>query len=140
MLNVFTDEVNAYIEANKNDVAMAEFITPLNEAVHDLTELTADLLTKSQANINELGASANDYLHVFGYTAMAYIWARMAQVSLAQKDVKEENRGDSGDDFYQSKLHTARYYFTRLLPRRLSLIASAKSGCDCLFDIDDELF
>lgn len=140
MLSVFTDEVNAYIEANKNDVAMTEFITPLNEAVHDLTELTADLLTKSQANINELGASANDYLHVFGYTAMAYIWARMAQVSLAQKDVKEENRGDSGDDFYQSKLHTARYYFTRLLPRRLSLIASAKSGCDCLFDIDDELF
>ncbi|MBL4942370.1 MAG: acyl-CoA dehydrogenase, partial [Colwellia sp.] len=137
MLSVFTDEVNAYIEANKKDVAMAEFITPLNEAVHDLTELTADLLTKSQANINELGASANDYLHVFGYTAMAYIWARMAQVSLAQQ---KSQQGDSGDDFYQSKLHTARYYFTRLLPRRLSLIASAKSGCDCLFDIDDELF
>jgi len=76
-------------------------------------------------------------LHVFGYTAMAYIWARMAQVSLAQQ---KSQQGDSGDDFYQSKLHTARYYFTRLLPRRLSLIASAQSGCDCLFDIDDELF
>jgi len=136
LLNVFTDEVSAYIETNKNDAAMAEFITPLGEALTDLTELTDDLLTKSQANINELGASANDYLHVFGYTAMAYIWARMAQVSLTQKD----NNGDSGDDFYQSKLHTARYYFTRLLPRRISLIASAKSGCDCLFAIEDELF
>jgi len=136
LLKVFTDEVTAYIETNKNDIAMAEFITPLGEALHDLTELTADLLTKSQANINELGASANDYLHVFGYTAMAYIWARMAQVSLTQK----ENNGDSGEDFYASKLHTARYYFTRLLPRRISLIASATSGCDCLFDIDDELF
>lgn len=136
LLNVFADEVSAYIETNKNDAAMAEFITPLGEALTDLTELTDDLLTKSQANINELGASANDYLHVFGYTAMAYIWARMAQVSLTQKD----NNGDSGDDFYQSKLHTARYYFTRLLPRRISLIASAKSGCDCLFAIEDELF
>lgn len=136
LLKVFTDEVNTYIEANKNEATMAEFITPLSESLNDLTELTADLLTKSQANINELGASANDYLHVFGYTAMAYIWARMAQVSLAQKG----NNGDSGDDFYQSKLHTARYYFTRLLPRRISLIASARSGCDCLFDIDDELF
>lgn len=136
MLKVFTDEVNTYIEANKNDEAMAEFITPLGEALNDLTELTEDLLTKSQTNINELGASANDYLHVFGYTAMAYIWAKMAQVSLTQKD----NDGDSGDDFYQSKLHTARYYFTRLLPRRISLIASAKSGCDCMFDIEDELF
>jgi len=136
MLKVFTDEVNTYIETNKNDVAMAEFITPLGEALTDLNELTADLLAKSQDNINELGASANDYLHVFGYTAMAYIWARMAKVSLTQKG----NDGDSGDDFYQSKLHTARYYFTRLLPRRISLIASAKSGCDCMFDIEDELF
>ena len=136
MLKVFTDEVNTYIETNKNDVAMAEFITPLGEALTDLNELTADLLAKSQDNINELGASANDYLHVFGYTAMAYIWARMAQVSLTQKD----SNGDSGKDFYQSKLHTARYYYTRLLPRRISLIASAKSGCDCMFDIEDELF
>jgi len=136
MLKVFTDEVNTYIEINKNDASMAEFIEPLGEAVNDLIELTDDLLVKSQTNINELGASANDYLHVFGYTAMAYIWARMAQVSLTQKD----NNGDSGDDFYQSKLHTARYYYTRLLPRRISLIASAKSGCDCMFDIEDELF
>jgi alkylation response protein AidB-like acyl-CoA dehydrogenase len=136
MLKVFTNEVNTYIDENKDNAAMAEFITPLNIAVHDLIELTEDLLTKSQTNINELGASANDYLHVFGYTAMAYIWARMAQVALTQKD----NNGESGDDFYQSKLHTARYYYTRILPRRLSLITSATSGCDCLFDIEDELF
>lgn len=136
MLKVFTDEVNAYIQENSNKEAMDEFITPLAQAVKDLTELTTDLLTKSQSNINELGASANDYLHVFGYTAMAYIWARMAQVSLEQ----QANNGESGDDFYQSKIHTARYFFTRLLPRRISLIASAKSGCDCLFDIEDELF
>ncbi len=136
LLTVFTNEVNAYIEANKADAAMAEFINPLAQAVTDLNELTTDLLTKSQDNINELGASANDYLHVFGYTAMAYIWAKMAKVS----QTGLENNGDSGQDFYQSKLHTARYYFARLLPRRLSLIASAKSGCDCMFDINDELF
>jgi len=136
MLAVFTDEVSAYIDEHKADAAMAEFINPLAEAVTDLNELTTDLLTKSQGNKNELGASANDYLHVFGYTAMAYIWAKMAKVSQAGL----ENNGDSGQDFYQAKLHTARYYFTRVLPRRLSLTASAKSGCDCMFDINDELF
>lgn len=136
MLKVFTDEVSAYIESNDANVAMAEFIVPLTEALGDLTDLTEDLLTKSQSDINEIGSSANDYLHVFGYTAMAYIWAKMAQVSQEGLD----NNGESGAEFYQSKLHTARYYFTRLLPRRLSLIASAKSGCDCLFDINDDLF
>ena len=133
MLKVFTDEVNAYIESNQETQGMSEFITPLAQAVSDLTELTTDLLTKSESDINELGTAANDYLHIFGYTAMAYVWAKMAQTSLT-------NNGESGDDFYQSKIHTARYFFTRLLPRRLSLIASAKSGSDCLFAIDDELF
>ena len=136
LFKVFADEVNAYIEENQSDAAMAEFINPLSEALADLTELTTDLLTKSADNKNELGASANDYLHVFGYTAMAYVWAKMAKVSQAGID----NNGESGDEFYQSKLHTARYYFTRLLPRRISLIASAKSGSDCMFDIADELF
>jgi hypothetical protein len=136
LLKVFTDEVNAYIAENEADEAMNEFITPLNQALVDLIELTDDLLAKSKNNINELGASANDYLHVFGYTAMAYIWSRMAKV--AQNGL--DNNGESGEDFYRSKLHTARYYFTRLLPRRVSLIATAKSGCDCLFDINDELF
>jgi len=136
MVKVFTDEVNAFIESSNDNQAMNEFITPLAAAVTDLTELTTDLLTKSQSNINELGASANDYLHVFGYTAMAYVWAKMAQASLMQ----QASNGESGADFYQSKIHTARYFFTRLLPRRLSLIASAKSGSDCLFDIEDDLF
>jgi len=131
LMQVFVDEVNQYI-AQSNNENMQEFIKPLAEAINDLDELTKDLLTKSQADVNELGTSANDYLHVFGYTAMAYIWAKMAEVSLAG-----DNQSDS---FYQSKLHTAKYYFARLLPRRISLIASAKSGSSTLFDIDDELF
>jgi hypothetical protein len=71
----------------------------------------------------------------------------MAQVSLvkledAAASVEKVNAGvnDCGQAFYQSKVHTARYYFSRLLPRRLSLIASIKAGSDCLFTIDDDLF
>lgn len=136
LLKVFTDEVSTYIKNNQGNAAMAEFIMPLEQALTDLITLTADLLKKSEQNINELGASANDYLHVFGYTAMAYIWAKMAQVAQAGLI----NHGASGEDFYQAKLHTARYYFKRILPRRESLIASAKSGSDCLFAIDEQLF
>ncbi|MGB0935900.1 MAG: acyl-CoA dehydrogenase C-terminal domain-containing protein [Colwellia sp.] len=141
MLSVFTAEVQNFIDECSEQPEMAEFITPLNRANHDLTDLTDDLLLKSQSNLNDLGTAANDYLHVFGYTAMAYIWARMAKVALAQL-AKGEQSGEEqqSESFYQSKLHTARYFFTKLLPRRLSLIASAKAGSDCLFDIEDELF
>ncbi len=131
LMQVFIDEMRAYINENQND-NMQEFIEPLTTAVDDLVELSDYLLEKSTHNVNEIGAAANDYLHVFGYTAMAFVWAKMAAVALAKQA--------TGDDFYESKLKTARYYFTRLLPRRISLIASAKSGCDVLFDIDDDLF
>jgi hypothetical protein len=141
MLSVFTKEIQSFIDECSEQAEMAEFITALNTANHDLTDLTNDLLAKSQLNINDLGAAANDYLHVFGYTAMAYVWALMAKVALAQL-AKGEQSGEEqqSEAFYQSKLHTARYFFTKLLPRRLSLIASAKAGSDCLFDIEDNLF
>jgi len=131
LMKVFIDEVNTYINESTGD-NMAEFIKPLTKAVTDLEKLTLHLLDKANDDINELGGAANDYLHVFGYTAMAYIWTRMAKISL--------DKLVTGDDFYQSKLHTARYYFARLLPRRISLIETAKSGAEVLFNIDDEMF
>ena len=123
LMQVFIDEVNTYIEQTSAD-NMKEFIQPLKDANIDLADLTQHILVAAQGNIEELGASANDYLHVFGYTAMAFVWTKMAESSLAQSS--------STDEFYQSKIKTARYYFARLLPRRLSLIASIKAGCDSL--------
>ena len=131
LMQVFIDEVNTYIEQTSAD-NMKEFIQPLKDANIDLADLTQHILVAAQGNIEELGASANDYLHVFGYTAMAFVWTKMAESSLAQSS--------STDEFYQSKIKTARYYFARLLPRRLSLIASIKAGCDTLFDMDETLF
>lgn len=131
LMQVFVDEVKAYVTATSAD-NMQEFVQPLSTAIDDLSQLTADILISAGKNLDELGAAANDYLHLFGYTATAYMWAKMAEVSLAKQD--------SGDDFYLSKIKTARYYFAKLLPRRHSLIAAINSGCDSLFDIDDELF
>ncbi len=131
LMKVFINEVNTYIDQTSAE-NMQEFILPLKAATNDLAKLTQDVLMAAQNNIEELGTSANDYLHVFGYTAMAFIWARMAETAL-EKDV-------SSDEFYLSKVKTARYYFARLLPRRLSLIASIEAGCDTLFDIDENLF
>jgi len=131
LMQVFIEEVNTYI-AQTSTNNMQEFIEPLKAANNDLAELTKHVLMAAQGNIEELGTSANDYLHVFGYTAMAFVWAKMAESALAQEN--------SSDEFYQSKIKTARYYFARLLPRRLSLIASIKAGCDTLFDLDENLF
>jgi len=141
LIEVFIKEVSEYIQSQQDKKELAEFIEPLESALLDLTELSELLLTKSADDLNEVGAAANDYLHVFGYTAMAFVWAKMAQVSLDNMHHEASAAtSEYGTEFYQSKLHTARYYFARLLPRRLSLIATIKSGCQTLFAIEDELF
>ena len=131
LMQIFVDEVNTYINETTAE-NMQEFIAPLKSAMADLVELTEFTLQAAAKTPEQLGTAANDYLHVFGYTAMAYIWAMMAEKALAKLD--------SGDDFYQSKVKTARYYFARLLPRTTSLIAAAKASSDVMFDIEDELF
>ncbi|WP_448211843.1 acyl-CoA dehydrogenase C-terminal domain-containing protein [Colwellia sp. MEBiC06753] len=131
MFSVFADEIKAFIDENQSS-EMAEFIKPLTEALADLQTLTDNIIARSQGDTNMLGTAANDYLHVFGYTAMAFIWAQMAKVALEKLD--------SGDSFYQAKVKTARYYFARVLPRRLSLIHTAAQSSDVLFEIEDELF
>ncbi|SEK55923.1 hypothetical protein SAMN05216262_101662 [Colwellia chukchiensis] len=130
LVTVFIDEVRAYI-ASEQTTAMQEFIQPLAQAVTALDDLTQDLLSAATESKEVLGCAANDYLHVFGYTAMAYVWAKMASVSLL---------APADSEFHASKIHTARYFYARLLPRCQSLISAAKAGPATLFDIDDALF
>ena len=64
--------------------------------------------------------------------AIAYFWARMAKLALEKKD--------SGDPFYTAKLHTARFYFAKLLPETASLIRTARAGVASLMAMDEALF
>jgi alkylation response protein AidB-like acyl-CoA dehydrogenase len=129
LYRLFASEIRDFTANASAD--LGEFTQPLNAAVDTLDDLTAWLLDRAQNNPNEIGAASVEYLHVFGYTAYAYMWARMAKAVMS---------GDAEDDFYISKLATARFYFARLLPRIHSLSASAKAGSDCLFELQADQF
>ncbi|MDO7927208.1 acyl-CoA dehydrogenase C-terminal domain-containing protein [Pseudomonas sp. KFB-139] len=126
---LFADEVQAFI--NEADSSLAEFTKPLGAALDMLNELTRWVLDRSRANPNEIGAASVEYLHLFGYTAYAYMWARMAKAALGK---------EGQEDFYASKLGTARFYFARLLPRIHSLNASVRAGSESLFLMDASQF
>ncbi|MUT71102.1 acyl-CoA dehydrogenase C-terminal domain-containing protein [Stutzerimonas frequens] len=129
MYQAFVDEIRAFVAGAGTD--LNEFTEPLKAALDNLDELTAWVIDQAKANPNEIGAASVEYLHVFGYTAYAYMWARMAAVALAKQ-------GEG--NFYQSKLGTARFYFARLLPRIHSLTASVKAGSDSLYLLEAAQF
>ena len=54
--------------------------------------------------------------------------------------IADPTKQDSGDPFYVAKLHTARFYFAKLLPETASLIRSARAGVAPLMAMDEALF
>ncbi|MGH8380752.1 acyl-CoA dehydrogenase C-terminal domain-containing protein [Pseudomonas sp.] len=124
---VLSAQIKAF--AQSLEPSRAEFSAPLLAAVTNLDELTAWVLDRALGNAEEIGAAAVEYLHVFGYTLYAYMWAQMADAALGQ---------DEQTGFYASKLGTARFYFARLLPRIQSLTVTAKAGSASLYLLDAE--
>ena len=131
-LKKFGKLVAAFIEEEGTNEAMQEFVNPLADLGDKVTKLTTELGMKAFGNADEVGAAAVDYLRVCGHLVFAYFWARMARVALDKKD--------AGDPFYAAKLHTARFYFAKLLPETAGLIRTARSGVAPLLAMDEAMF
>ena len=97
-----------------------------------LEDLSDWLREQAAQNPHAVGSACVEYLQLFGYVAYAYLWARMAQVA--------EHKRSEDDGFYGAKLATARFYFSRMLPRILSLEQSIRAGSASLFGLDAEHF
>ena len=131
-LKKFGKLIAEFVEEEGVSEAMQEFVNPLADLGDKVTKLTTELGMKAFGNADEVGAAAVDYLRVVGHLCFAYFFARMAKVALAKKD--------SGDPFYTAKLHTARFYFAKLLPETAALIRSARAGLAPLMAMDEALF
>jgi alkylation response protein AidB-like acyl-CoA dehydrogenase len=129
LYSLFAEEIRQFVASA--DSQLGEFAKPLGAALEQLDDLTAWVLDRARTDPNEIGAASVEYLHAFGYTAYAYMWALMARAALARQ---------GEDDFYAAKLGTARFYFARLLPRIHSLAASVKAGSASLYLLDQEQF
>ncbi|NQZ83059.1 MAG: acyl-CoA dehydrogenase C-terminal domain-containing protein [Colwellia sp.] len=131
LFGVYQKEISQFIETHQANEALSAFIKPLQLSLTKLTELTETLLSNTQQDKNLVGASATDYLAVFGYVSYAYMWAMMAEKSLAKTEQ---------DDFYQAKLYVGQFYLQRILPRIDSHIQAIAAGSEPLMAMPADLF
>src|SRR5206468_3409396 len=117
----FFAEVDAFVEANEAD-EMTPFVAPLAQAKAELQEGTLWLMQNGMANPDNAGAASTDYLHLFGLTALAYMWALSAQAAQAKI------AAGAADPVYAEKLTLGRYYMQRVLPETSSHLAKLKTG------------
>ncbi|WP_374962508.1 acyl-CoA dehydrogenase C-terminal domain-containing protein [Spongiibacter tropicus] len=97
---------------------------------------TVKMLARASRNRDAVSAASYDFLMYSGYLSMAYYWAMMAEVAAEKLD-----SADSGDrEFYQAKLETAEFYFSRLLPRAKAHAAAMDSSTDSVMGMAPERF
>ena len=130
LIETFLEPLRGYLKANSGNVALTEFTDPLAAAAQRLEQAARSILDRASGNPAETGAAAVDFLQLFGLTALAFEWARMAEIGL--------KRGD-GDEalFYRAKVRTARFFMQRILPKSEALYRAIISGSASLMDFDD---
>ena len=116
----FFADIEEFASSNEADPRMKPYVDGVRSAEAQLKEATMWLMQNGMSNFDNAGASSHDYLQLFGLTAFALMWAKMAKASLAHEG--------SGDAFYSNKLATARYFFERVLPDATSHLAKVKTG------------
>jgi len=129
----FFAELDAFVDANHVE-AMEPFVTPLARAKAELQEATMWLMQNGLANPDNAGAASTDYLHLFGLTALAYMWAMTAKVA------QDKIASGSTDPTYSEKLTVGRYYMQRTLPETAAHLAKLKTGAELVMALPAEAF
>ncbi|MFC3067997.1 acyl-CoA dehydrogenase C-terminal domain-containing protein [Phenylobacterium soli] len=130
----FFAEIDAFVEAHAGDDKLAPYAGPLATAKAQLQEATMWLMQNGLANPDNAGAASTDYLHLFGLTALAYMWALTAETAQAAI------AGGASDPIYAEKLTVGRYYMERVLPDTAAHLAKLKTGAELLMALPAEAF
>ena len=129
----FFAEIDGHV-AGTHDEAVKPFIEGLGLVKGQLQEATMWLMQNGMANPDNAGAASTDYLHLFGLTGLAYMWA--LQAAAAQAKIAS---GDN-DPFYAHKLTTGRYFLERILPEAGAHLAKLKAGSATMMELPAEAF
>jgi len=128
----FFAELDDFIGTAGDDAELKPFIEGLSTARAQLQEGTTWLMQNGMSDFNNAGASSHDYLHLFGLTALTYMWARMAKVAIEKKA--------EGEPFYAEKLLTGQYFLDRMLPDAAAHLAKVKTGAKSMMALTADQF
>jgi len=132
-LALFLDDIKDFAASHSSSPDMKGLLRPIENLVAAIEDLVRGLVLREKADRDEADAAAWDTLHALGHLVLAYLLAQAAHISLPKVE--------SADPFYASKLATARFYITRVMPKAYAHIDAAQSGLSSLSRLNhDELF
>jgi alkylation response protein AidB-like acyl-CoA dehydrogenase len=135
LLRQFFGPAAAFIESHADDSIIGALVRAFAQALEALQQAT-DFITRQSANDPEEGGAASaDYLRMFGFVALGFMWVRMAKIAA-------DAEAGAGEDaaFYRAKRMTATFFIERLLPQTGSLLNSIKAGKASMMALPEAAF
>jgi alkylation response protein AidB-like acyl-CoA dehydrogenase len=133
-LMAFLGEVSQFLAAEKSDAALTPYLGGLQAALGHLQQASLWLSRNGVADANNAGAASTDYMHLFGLTALGYMWARVVKAVLARQAKGESNPA------LDVKLVLAKFFSERMLPETAAHLARLSSGASTLMALPVEAF
>ncbi|MGZ9898814.1 acyl-CoA dehydrogenase C-terminal domain-containing protein [Shewanella gaetbuli] len=134
-LTAWSDMVKGFIAQHHNNSQMTPYINGLMEAAGDLERATQFIAKNAATNPDIIGAASFAYMQLFGISALAWMWARMAATSLAALEQPSEEA-----DFYQTKLKTAQFYMSYWVTQTRSLRKQIEASSEHIISFDSNDF
>jgi hypothetical protein len=103
---------------------MKPFVAPLAGARKDLEAATMWFMENALEIPDNAGAGSTPYMHLFGVTGIAFMWAMMAKV--ANDKLPAAKDGDKA--YYETKIKTGRYYMEHVVPETATHLARIRHG------------
>ena len=134
-LRFFFHPLSERLERTMQDPQLKEFAEPLSKIFARLQQATQFVMLKALGNPDEAGAASSDYLRLFGLVAVGDMWLRMAEVAQAKLAAGEGER-----QFLETKVATARFFFTKMLPEAHGLFARIMAGAGPVMALHADAF
>jgi alkylation response protein AidB-like acyl-CoA dehydrogenase len=135
LLRRFFHPVADCLEEAAHDPGLADLASPLAKAFAKLQQASLLIARDGHADPEAAAAAATDYLQLFGYVALGYMWLRMARQAQSRLPAADANAG-----FYEAKITTARFYMRRTLPMSNAHFMALSAGKKSLMALAPEGF
>ncbi len=145
LLGAYLKRLFADVRAARKAGVSFCLLWPLVVAVCRLRWTTLRLQIKGALNkvsgqqgkaMRDVAAGARDYLDLLSLVVIGHMWVRMA--AAAQQRLKADP--EAGGGFYDAKLKTAAFYFSKILPRTRALRKTACSGACTIMALPETQF
>ncbi len=133
LIKNFFKVIEEYLLNISNNKDIQKEINQFKKSFKDLIDITDLFQSFDKDKISEKNGAAVEYLEMFSYVAVGFMWLKILEISYDKNSVNKS-------DFFESKIETGIYYFQKIIPKTNFLKENILSGGSNYINYKDKFF